>query len=187
MFFVDNVLVSEGLKTARFQCDFSLCSGACCVEGDRGAPLNTEEYVKIEEIAKDIREHLDEDSSEIVRRIGGVFSDRDGRYTMLHPNEGPCVFQIRNIKGREGCVLEELWQKGQIEVRKPVSCHLFPILIKESKTTTLLTFEERYTCEGCWDKGPLLVEYCKEPLIRRFGQRFVRKLYKQIGIEFTEL
>ena len=43
MFQLGNTLVSEELLEAHFACDISQCKGACCVEGEAGAPLEEAE------------------------------------------------------------------------------------------------------------------------------------------------
>ena len=50
MFQLGNTLVSEELLEAHFACDLSQCKGACCVEGEAGAPL---EQTEVDRLAKD--------------------------------------------------------------------------------------------------------------------------------------
>ena len=44
-----NTLVSLDLFKVFFCCDLEKCHGACCVEGDAGAPVTMEEIAEIEE------------------------------------------------------------------------------------------------------------------------------------------
>ena len=50
MIAIDNVLVSDQIVKEQFVCDLSSCKGACCVDGDAGAPLNKNELKNIDEI-----------------------------------------------------------------------------------------------------------------------------------------
>ena len=50
MFQLGNTLVSEELLEAHFSCDLSQCKGACCVEGEAGAPL---EQTEVDRLVKD--------------------------------------------------------------------------------------------------------------------------------------
>ena len=50
MFQLGNTLVSEELLEAYFNCDLSQCKGACCVEGEAGAPL---EQAEVDQLAED--------------------------------------------------------------------------------------------------------------------------------------
>ena len=43
MFFIQDVMIAEELKDARFACQLKDCKGGCCIEGDGGAPLEPEE------------------------------------------------------------------------------------------------------------------------------------------------
>ncbi|MDZ7774268.1 MAG: DUF3109 family protein [Bacteroidales bacterium] len=43
MYDIQNSLVSDLVTEVQFLCDLNRCKGACCVEGDAGAPLESEE------------------------------------------------------------------------------------------------------------------------------------------------
>ncbi|NDE78547.1 MAG: DUF3109 family protein, partial [Chitinophagaceae bacterium] len=38
MIVIDNVLISDDVIEKKFVCDLSRCKGACCEDGDAGAP-----------------------------------------------------------------------------------------------------------------------------------------------------
>ena len=40
---IQDCLVSESVLQEAFSCDLDRCQGACCVEGEAGAPLEQEE------------------------------------------------------------------------------------------------------------------------------------------------
>ena len=42
---IDNKIISSEIFERKFVCDLSACKGACCVEGDAGAPLKNEEVL----------------------------------------------------------------------------------------------------------------------------------------------
>ena len=48
MFQIDKTLISEELISKNFVCNLSACKGACCVEGEAGAPLEEEEIKILE-------------------------------------------------------------------------------------------------------------------------------------------
>ena len=48
MIIVQNSIVSDDIADQRFDCDLACCKGACCVDGDSGAPLMEDEVAKIE-------------------------------------------------------------------------------------------------------------------------------------------
>ena len=43
MFQIESSLVSEEIITNDFVCNLNACKGACCVEGEAGAPLDKDE------------------------------------------------------------------------------------------------------------------------------------------------
>ena len=40
---IQDVVVSFDVLKEKFLCDLSACHGACCIEGDAGAPLELDE------------------------------------------------------------------------------------------------------------------------------------------------
>ena len=48
MFQIGNSLVSEEIITNDFVCNLNACKGACCVDGEAGAPLDKEETKLLE-------------------------------------------------------------------------------------------------------------------------------------------
>ena len=53
MILIDNTCISDDVADKMFVCDLEKCKGACCVEGDGGAPMTEQE---IEIITKQITE-----------------------------------------------------------------------------------------------------------------------------------
>tara|TARA_Y100000588_G_C13943884_1_gene791265 strand:+ start:419 stop:607 length:189 start_codon:yes stop_codon:yes gene_type:complete len=49
MILVDNAVISDDIKEQFFVCDLEKCKGACCVEGDLGAPLEESELKELED------------------------------------------------------------------------------------------------------------------------------------------
>lgn len=45
---IGEVLVSEDVVSEFFSCDYPVCKGACCIEGDSGAPLEEGELNALE-------------------------------------------------------------------------------------------------------------------------------------------
>ena len=55
---IAGVLISSDILTEEFCCDLEVCKGACCVEGDAGAPVTLDEVMEIEERVDDVWEDL---------------------------------------------------------------------------------------------------------------------------------
>lgn len=47
---IQDTIVSFDVITKEFCCDISKCHGACCIEGDAGAPVTTDEIAQIEQL-----------------------------------------------------------------------------------------------------------------------------------------
>jgi hypothetical protein len=50
MFQLGKTIVSEDILSKDFVCNLTACKGACCVNGDAGAPLSLEETTILEGI-----------------------------------------------------------------------------------------------------------------------------------------
>ncbi len=55
---IDKTLVSEELLEKEFVCNLQQCKGACCVEGEAGAPLEESELQELEQHFEAIRPYL---------------------------------------------------------------------------------------------------------------------------------
>ena len=45
---IGDILISSDILTEEFCCDLNACKGACCIEGDAGAPVTMDEIAEIE-------------------------------------------------------------------------------------------------------------------------------------------
>ena len=55
---IGDTIVSFDLFQEYFCCNFTHCKGACCVEGDAGAPVLMEEVEKLEEALEVIEDEM---------------------------------------------------------------------------------------------------------------------------------
>ena len=67
---VGEVLVSDDIRDKEFVCNLEKCKGACCVEGDFGAPLLEEELAILEEIYPKVKPYLSARGIEEIERQG---------------------------------------------------------------------------------------------------------------------
>jgi len=67
MYVVDGKIVSSKLFSTQFMCNLDKCKGACCWEGDFGAPVTDEEVEIMKEISDIILPRLTAASREINR------------------------------------------------------------------------------------------------------------------------
>ena len=80
------------------------------------------------------------------------------------------------------CGIEHANRDGKIKWKKPISCHLYPIRIKELVDFTALNYHKWEICEGgrvCGAANEITVlEFCKEALIRKFGIEWYEEAVK---------
>ena len=103
MFQLGKTIVSEDILEKDFVCNLSACHGACCVDGDAGAPLNEEEIGILETIYPKIKPFLRKEGIEAIERLGTwvVGTDQDMETPLIVSlfNAAKCRFSIKNNIG----------------------------------------------------------------------------------------
>lgn len=185
MIVIDNILISDDVVQKRFVCDLSKCRGGCCEEGDAGAPLETAELETILEVYEKVKPYLSDASIREVERKGKyVYNKEFGWVTPTLGNDKEiCVYGTRDEKGVIKCAFEQAYYDGVIAWKKPVSCHLFPIIAQKGKHGDYekVNYEPREKlCNPACTLGKKLevpvYEFLKEPLIRKYGESFYNAL-----------
>lgn len=195
MIAIDNILISDDVVSKQFVCDLSKCHGGCCEEGDAGAPLADEELDLIIELYETIKPYLTKEAIEEIEANGKYVYHKDFGWvtpTLSSDNE-ICVYAIREKNGLIKCAFEKAFNEGKIQWKKPLSCHLFPIVAKKSKdkTSWLVNYWPReILCKPACVLGEKLkvpvYQFLKEPLIRKFGEEFYTMLETTANIYFKD-
>ena len=177
---IGKALVSLDLLEEHFLCDLFKCKGACCVEGDSGAPLTQEEAIKLEEILPLVEPYMTSEGKAVVGHQGTSVVDSDGDTVTPLVNNRECAFTFKDEHGIVKCAVEKAFLDGKTDFRKPVSCHLFPIRIAEYKRFDAVNYQELKICKpgrecGRGQKLPLY-KFLKEPLIRKYGESWYKQL-----------
>jgi hypothetical protein len=179
MIIIENTLVSEDLITMEFCCDVRKCQGACCVEGDAGAPLEESEIALIEDHLEEIMEFLSREGKAAIEKAG-VF-EFDITRSLVTPliNGKECAY-ILFKDGVAFCAIEQAWEAGKIPFRKPISCHLYPVRLGRSSVHEAVKVHRWHVCSDAWKAGknkkiPLYL-YLKDALIRKFGETWYEQL-----------
>jgi hypothetical protein len=183
MIAIDNILVSDAVVQEQFVCDLGKCKGACCVDGDAGAPLENDELDKINEVYEAVLPYLNETSKKELERQGRYVYDREYGWVTPTINSAVCVYGIHDANGVVKCGIEQAYIDGKVKWKKPISCHLFPIITKESKRSNdvYVNYEPREDhCKAACTFGkklkvPVYV-FLKEALTRKFGTKFYEAL-----------
>lgn len=182
---VGSVLVHEDVVTENFVCNLNRCKGACCLEGDSGAPLNKNELEILEEIYPKVKPYMTPKGIETIEREGTHVTDFEGDYTT------PCVDTNKECayvtweNGITKCAIEKAYEAGDISWKKPISCHLYPIRITNYPEFDVLNYDRWSICSpACSFGNELKVRvhaFLKEPLIRKYGAEWYQELEEQLA------
>src|SRR5688572_20794424 len=92
-FAIGETVVSADLLEKRFVCDLTACRGACCVEGESGAPLEPEELPILKRIYNKVKPFLTDDGRNAVEEFGTHVIDSDGDFvTPLVNGDRECAY-----------------------------------------------------------------------------------------------
>ncbi len=185
MIIVDKAILSDDLADEKFVCDLSRCKGACCVEGDLGAPLEESELEIMNSILPDVLPYLSDQAKAVIEKEGAYILDSDGDYSTTTINNKDCVFVIYDEKNIAKCGIEQAHRDGKIDFKKPISCHLYPIRVTPYGENEALNYHRWEICEDACVLGEQLkvpvYKFLKEPLIRKYGADWFSKLEKTIN------
>lgn len=177
---IEDKIVSEDLFEEYFCCDLAACKGICCVEGDSGAPLEIEEVEEIENSLEIIKKYMSAEGIDAVEEQGIFEIDEDGDLTTTLIEGAECAYSITE-NGITLCAIEKAFRAGELEFKKPISCHLYPIRVtKFSNDTVGLNYHRWPICDSavkCGTASKIKVyQSLKEPIIRAFGETFYQYL-----------
>lgn len=177
---IDDTLVSFDLVERQFLCDLSQCKGACCIEGDAGAPLEQKELAILQQILPVIWDDLSPEAQTIIKKQGVASIDEGGETVTSIVNGKDCVFTCYDKEGICRCAIEKACREGKIDFLKPVSCHLYPIRINRYDTFSAINYNRWSICRAAETAGRKenlpAYQFLKEPLIRKFGKEWYEKL-----------
>ncbi len=182
---VGEVLVSDDIKDVEFVCHLEKCKGACCVEGDLGAPLEEEELPIMNEILEKVKPYLTPEGIKSIKAQGTYILDEDGDYSTPTIGGKECAYAHYEPQGILKCGIEQAYLDGKISFRKPISCHLYPIRItKNKKGFEAVNYHKWNICSAACELGKSLgiplYKFLKEPLVRKYGLVWYQELVARI-------
>ena len=128
MILVGDVVLSDDIKENFFVCDLEACKGACCVEGDSGAPLEDEETKILEDIYPLVKDYITAEGRQVIEAQGTWVIDADGdKVTPTLGANRECAYALYDERGILKCGIEQAYLDGKTSWKKPISCHLYPI------------------------------------------------------------
>ena len=180
MFQIKDTLVSEALLEEAFHCDLQKCKGACCVEGEAGAPLEKEEAQQLEKHLDEILPFLEEKGKAAIAQQGtAIQTPLDELETPLVDGK-ECVYTTFDASGQAHCGIEQAHRAGATTVQKPISCHLYPVRVQKYSEFTAVNYHQWAICSPACALGKALkthvYQFSKNALIRKFGEVWFEEL-----------
>ncbi|NNF35818.1 MAG: DUF3109 family protein [Saprospiraceae bacterium] len=183
MILIDEILISDEIINEYFVCNLSACKGACCWEGDWGAPLQEEEVAILNDIMDVVKPYLPERSQELLEVSGptAYYEELEKDGTNLH-QDGSCVFLAYDQLGIAKCGIEQAYRDGKINFRKPISCHLYPIRVSKNEDIGFeaMNYDRWEICSAACDLGEKekvpLYQFAREAIERAYGKDFYEEL-----------
>ena len=188
---IGDILVSEEVVTEYFACDYAACRGACCIEGDSGAPLEEREIDALERdypaycghmtpqgrAAVDAKGffEIDRDNDIVTPLVSPQKSEISGGPDLNQAPTGACAFCHFGADGGCLCAIESAGRT------KPVSCSLYPIRVtRHNGGGCSLNFHRWEICKPAFERGRRegirVWQFLKNPLTNAFGEDFYEAL-----------
>lgn len=184
MILIGEAVITEDIKDKNFVCNINKCKGACCVEGDLGAPLNLDELPIMEEIYDKVKPYLSEAGIKAIEEQGVYIKDWEDDYSTTTVNEKECAYAIYDEKKILKCGIEQAYNDGKINFQKPISCHLYPIRITSYDQYDALNYDRWDICDAACELGNKLgvplYKFVKDALIRKYGADWYQELVAEI-------
>ncbi len=182
MFQLGKTIVSEDIIEKDFVCNLSACKGACCIDGEAGAPLVASETKKLEEIYPVIKSYLRKEGIAAIEEQGTSVTTSDGELETPLIDGADCAYVIFDEKNMAMCAIEEAYNQGEVDWKKPVSCHLYPIRVQDYTEFSAVNYHKWEICDDACALGKELqvpvYKFVKEALIRKFGEDWYMELEK---------
>lgn len=192
MIVVGDTIISREVLDTYFCCDLKKCHGACCIEGESGAPIAPEEVELICKSYPHIEQYLPQSNVDYIEQKGLMYEDTDGDLVTQIVEGERCVFTCFEPDQSARCAFEKSYTEGgSCTFYKPISCHLFPIRVTQLRNGQKALNFSRWSpiCDPALDLGRELglrvYQFLKAPLIRAYGEEWYEQLVAQAEIYFS--
>jgi len=184
MLIVQDILVSDDVINKQFLCNLKACKGACCWEGDWGAPLTEEEKVILDKIYPKIKSYLSQEGRSVIEEQGAyIYNEEPAEFgTSLIKNKA-CAFMTKDEFGIAHCGIEQAFNDGVIDFKKPISCHLYPLRVSKDENIGFeaLNYDKWDICSAACELGkkeqlPVYI-FVQDAIKRKYGDDFYDELH----------
>jgi hypothetical protein len=138
--------------------------------------LEDDEVLEVHKAYPIVKRYLDERN---IREIEthGLVDGGPGDFATTCIAQCDCVFVVRE-NGIAKCSFEKAYLAGEIDWRKPISCHLFPIRIRYFGKDHV-QYDTIDECAAGRSRGMelkvSLLDFLREPLTRKYGKGWYEK------------
>ncbi|MFN7372924.1 MAG: DUF3109 family protein, partial [Cyclobacteriaceae bacterium] len=110
---IGEVMVSDDIRSVEFVCHLEKCKGACCVEGELGAPLDEDELPVMREIQQAVQPYLTDEGKKAIAEQGPYILDEDGDYSTPTSGGRECAYALYDDRGILKCGIEQAYLDGK--------------------------------------------------------------------------
>ena len=97
-------------------------------------------------------------------------------------NGGACAYVTFTESGVASCGIEDAYNAGVVDFKKPISCHLYPARIKKYSSFSAVNYHRWDICDAACTLGAELqvpvYKFLKDALTRKFGEEWYTELEK---------
>ncbi len=190
MIVIGDVLMSDEIYLEQFACDLGKCKGACCVEGDAGAPLSQGEKETLNSIFEKVKPYMLEKGVLEIEKNGPWAVDMQGEPVTPLIDGGACAYVHFDHEGVSKCAIETAFFSGDINFQKPISCHLYPIRVTSHEYYDALNYHKWPICTSARKKGSKqkvrMFRFVKDALVRRYGSQWYEELDEYVKLAFEK-
>ena len=158
-----------------------LASKRLLPEERKDADATEEEVEKLEEALPFVENDLSPEAKALIGSQGVCYVDEEGDLVTSIVRGKDCVFTCYDAGGCCTCALERASRSGKLRgFRKPISCFLYPLRVKQYKDFCALNYHRWSVCRAAVQLGEKedvpVYKFLKEPLTRRFGEAWYAEL-----------
>ncbi|MDX5436224.1 MAG: DUF3109 family protein, partial [Pontibacter sp.] len=119
MIVLQNTVISDDVREQFFVCNLEKCKGACCVEGDLGAPLDEDELEELKQSYEHVKPYMSDAGLKAVEEQGLYIKDWEGDYSTPTIGNRECAYAIYDADNSLKCAIEQAYLDGKISWKKP--------------------------------------------------------------------
>ena len=185
MFQLGKTIVSEDIIEKEFVCNLGACKGECCVAGEAGAPVTETEINILKKIYPKVKQFLRPEGIKAIEIQGThIVSELRELETPL-VNGKECAYVNFTENGISSCGIEDAFNAGEVDFRKPISCHLYPVRVQDYGEFAAVNYHKWPICDDACTLGATLkvpvYKFVKDALIRKFGNDWYTELEKVVA------